>query len=173
MLLAYLTMLITKEKYRLDEILIITRDTKDRIALLDCSKVQGATRDGARDKCVCQNAGSILSDELGKLKCYKKVDKPIPASKLYNFLNKISCSSWTISKKERVKEKETVQLRQLAFKIHLLFLVNTIVTICPCNTVSLSSGLYIWILNQYSRSMTQIRGEQNVHWVSIQFCSCL
>ena len=57
MLLAYMTVLIMQEKYRLDEILIISREKKDRIALPDCSKVQGATRDGARDKCICQNAG--------------------------------------------------------------------------------------------------------------------
>lgn len=75
-LLLNMMLLVMQKKYRLDEIVIISRQMKDRIALLDCGKVQGATRDGERNRCICHNAGSILSDEHGKLKCYGKADKP-------------------------------------------------------------------------------------------------
>ena len=75
-LLLNMMLLVMQEKYRLDEIVIISRQMKDRIALLDCGKVQGATRDGERNRCICHNAGSILSDEHGKLKCYGTADKP-------------------------------------------------------------------------------------------------
>ena len=71
-----MTMLIMQKKYPSDQVLIISREMKDRIAVLNCTEVQGAIRDGEHDKCRCQNAGSILSDERGKLKCYEKVDKP-------------------------------------------------------------------------------------------------
>ena len=66
---------------RWDKIVIIGRMVKDRIIIFDCSKVQGATRAGTR--CTCENAGSILSDERGKLKCYGNVDKVIHASKIF------------------------------------------------------------------------------------------
>ena len=75
-LLLNMMLLVMQKKYRLDEIVIISRQMNDRIALLDCGKVQGATLDGERNRCICQNAGNILSDELGKLKCYGKADKP-------------------------------------------------------------------------------------------------
>ena len=71
------------QKYRLDEIVIISREMKDRIYLIDCGKVQGVTRDGAPDRCICQNAGSILPDERGKLKCYEKIEKPVHTSKIF------------------------------------------------------------------------------------------
>ena len=76
-------LLILENKFRKDDIAIISRQTKDRIGFFNCSKVQGATRDGANDRCLCENAGSILSDESGKLKCYGKVHKPIHASKIF------------------------------------------------------------------------------------------
>ena len=75
-LLLNMMLLVMQKKYRLDEILIISRQMKDRIALFDCDKVQGATLDAERNRCTCENAGSILSDERGKLKCYGKIDKP-------------------------------------------------------------------------------------------------
>lgn len=80
-LLFNMMLLVMQKKYRLDDIVIINRQMEDRIALLDCSKVQGASR--VRKRCICENAGSILSDERGKLKCHKKVDKPIHASKIF------------------------------------------------------------------------------------------
>ena len=70
-----------QKKYRLDEIVIISRQMEDEIALFDCNKVQGASR--VRKRCICENACSILSDERDKLKCYKNVDKPIHASKIF------------------------------------------------------------------------------------------
>ena len=82
-LLLNIMFLILQKKYRLDDIAIIGRQIKDRIALFDCSKVQGATQDGASDRCICKNAGSILSDERGKLIYYENVDKPIHASKIF------------------------------------------------------------------------------------------
>ena len=78
-LLFNIMLLVMQKKYRLDEIVIINRQMEDRIALFDCSKVQGASR--VRKRCICENAGSILSDERGKLKC--QVDKPTHASKIF------------------------------------------------------------------------------------------
>lgn len=82
-LLLNMMLLVMQKKYRLDEIVIISRQMEDRIALLDCGKVQGATLDGKRNRCICQNASSILSDELGKLKCYGNVNKSIHASRIF------------------------------------------------------------------------------------------
>ena len=96
-------MLIT-QKYRLDEIVIISREMKDRIALIDCGKIQGATRDGGSEKCLCQNAGSILSDERGKLKCYETVDKPVHASKIFLQFSE-SPLELLVKKKNRKKKR--------------------------------------------------------------------
>ena len=83
-LLLKMMLLVMQKKYHLDKIVIIGRMMKDRIVYFDCSEVQGATLDAERKRCACENPGSILSDERGKLKWYEKVDKPIHASK--NFL---------------------------------------------------------------------------------------
>lgn len=66
----------------MDEIAIISTQMKDRFALFECNKVQGATRDGTGRR--CKNAGSILSDEHDRLKRYENM-KVIHASKIIDF----------------------------------------------------------------------------------------